>query len=542
MASSLDTEQVRQFHTASIYVMAPAANGGQEIRMGQGGADSAMGAQELSIEPSPFKIYPTLDPILLPRNPIANRVAALDALESNGRPGTSTAPLDLNTLAQSCLRSIGILKSWQRPGGKTLHYRAAGCTGARYHLDLYLITGQLDGLAPGVYHYGAHDHALRLLRKGDVRGNVAAATGNTPEVARAEAIVVCASTFWRNAWRYQERTYRRAFWDTGTLFANFLSVAAAAGQPATVVMGFADDEINSLIGVDGEREAAIALIALGNTGGVREPRADVAPLTHEVTPPSASEIDFPLIRATHRATSLWSDNEAAKWRKQRISRNLGAPTGALIPLRPLTDGERPTGTIESVIERRRSNRHYAGSTPLPFALFSTVLKNGTAPAATDALERSSPPLHDLYLIVNNVEGVPAGSYRYRRDLDSIELLAAGDHREAARQLACGQDYAAEAHVNVYALADLEPVLETYGARGYRLAQFEAALVGGRLQLAAHAVGLGAVGSTSADNDVIAHFSPDAAGKSYLFVAVFGVKRRATDAERLASTGFIKESE
>jgi nitroreductase len=113
----------------------------------------------------------------------------------------------------------------------------------------------------------------------------------------------------------------------------------------------------------------------------------------------------------------------------------------------------------------------------------------------------------------------------------IELLREGDHRAAAAQLACGQEYTANAHVNVYALTDLEPVLERYGNRGYRLAQLEAALMAGRLQLAAHALGLGAVGSTSVDDEVTAHFSSaDEEAGSFMFVAVFGIKRKPSQTE------------
>jgi len=71
------------------------------------------------------------------------------------------------------------------------------------------------------------------------------------------------------------------------------------------------------------------------------------------------------------------------------------------------------------------------------------------------------------------------------------------------------------------------VLEHYGNRGYRLAQVEAALYAGRLHLAAHALGLGAVGSTSFDDEVTDFFSPPAAGASLMFVTVFGARRRRT---------------
>ncbi len=92
-----------------------------------------------------------------------------------------------------------------------------------------------------------------------------------------------------------------------------------------------------------------------------------------------------------------------------------------------------------------------------------------------------------------------------------------------------QDYAADAHVNVYYLTDLGPVLERYGNRGYRLAQLECSLAAGKLHLGTHVLGLGAVGSTSFDDEVVEFFSPHAAGKSYMFVVVFGKRRRRSRA-------------
>jgi nitroreductase len=87
-----------------------------------------------------------------------------------------------------------------------------------------------------------------------------------------------------------------------------------------------------------------------------------------------------------------------------------------------------------------------------------------------------------------------------------------------------QDYAGDAHVNAYYLTDLAPVLEHYGNRGYRLAQLACALSASKLHLAAHALGLGAVGSTSFDDEVVEFFSPHATGTSYMFVVAFGRRR------------------
>ena len=75
--------------------------------------------------------------------------------------------------------------------------------------------------------------------------------------------------------------------------------------------------------------------------------------------------------------------------------------------------------------------------------------------------------------------------------------------------------------------DLNRVLERWGNRGYRAAQLEASIMGGKLYLAAYAQGLGASGLTFFDDDVTEFFSPHAAGKSVMFLLAIGksVKRR-----------------
>jgi SagB-type dehydrogenase family enzyme len=537
-----DVSAAWRFHDATKYARGSAAAGDDDLLMGTPPhLGPAIGEQDPVLEPLPYKIYTSLEPIPLPREPLATTLSALDAIAATGDVAVPSAMPSLNTVARLCLWSNGLLKRWTSPWGREIEFRAAGCTGARYHLELYLVCGQLPGLDAGVYQYAAHDHSLRLLRAGDYRAAVVDATGNESAVAAAPAIAICTSTFWRNAWRYQERTYRHVYWDTGTLFANLLAIAASERLPARVVLGYADPPINALIDVDGEREAAVALLALGRTEAQPPAAPPIAPLELPTQPISPREIDFPLIREMHHASSLDSSAAAAAWRANPLRQTLPVPTGPTTPLQPLNEDELPQESIVDVILRRRSNRHYAADEPLPFRLFSTVLARATHGTAIDALAPAAPALFAPYLIVNNVEGLTPGTYVFHRELGVVERLAAGDERTEAARLACGQDYASDAHVNVYALTDLAPVLDRYGNRGYRLAQLDAALFAGKLQLAAHALGLGAVGSTSVDDEVTAFFSPHAAGKSFMFVAVFGRRRRPSATETAESSRYLQPS-
>ena len=135
-------------------------------------------------------------------------------------------------------------------------------------------------------------------------------------------------------------------------------------------------------------------------------------------------------------------------------------------------------------------------------------------------------LNDLYLIVHAVEGLPSGAYVFRREKRALELLKEGDFRHDAGYLGLGQEIPADASVNIYFLADLNRALERFGNRGYRAAEIEAAIMGGKIYLAAYAQRLGASGLTFFDDDVTGFFSPDAAAKSVMFLIAVGKSTKA----------------
>ncbi|MGH7775453.1 MAG: SagB/ThcOx family dehydrogenase [Candidatus Binatia bacterium] len=480
-------------------------------------------------QPIPFKIYSTLDPIPLPQHLSASGVAALSAISSTGTQLVTHNVPNSETLAQILYLSAGITKRRSYPGGEIL-YRAAACTGALYHIDLYLVCGDLPDLAAGVYHFGPHDFALRRLRAGDYRGILVRASGGEPTIVSAPATVICASTYWRNAWKYQTRTYRHCYWDNGTILANLLAAAAARNVAARVVVGFEDAAVNRLLSLDTEREGALTLVPLGDVPAMAPgPSPEIEPLTLETEPLSKREIDYPAIRAMHEASSLESEEEVVVWRGQPPLEASAGPKastlqpnseGRLFPLRPLGDHEIPEDTIEEVILRRGSTRQFSHEA-ITFTQLSTMLDGATRGIPADFLNQGEVSLNDLYLIVHAVEDLPPGAYFLSRERHALELLKRGNFRREAGYLGLGQEIPADASVDVFLLADLKPVLERFGNRGYRAAQLEASIIGGKLYLSAYAQRLGASGLTFFDDDVTEFFSPHAAGKSVMFLIALG---------------------
>ena len=473
-------------------------------------------------QPIPFKIYSTLDPIALPQQLSSTAMPALAAIAALGSAGENSPAPTSQILAEILFLSAGVTKRRNYPGGEML-FRAAACTGALYHVDLYLVCGDLESIEAGVYHFSPHDFALRRLRRGDYRSVVAHATGEEPSIACAPCTLVCASTYWRNAWKYQARAYRHCYWDNGTILANLLAAAAARRMPAKIVLGFVDQVVSRLLGLDPQREGALSLVALGD-GAQNRSRNPVDPetLQLETVPLSKQEVQYPAMTTMHEASSLHDEQEVAAWRSadRTESTEEPQPGKAIFSLKPLPDGEVPQEPIEKTILRRGSTREFARES-ISFAQLSTMLDRATRGIPADLLNPAAPSLNHIYLIIHAVGELPPGAYYFNRHERALELLKEGDFRREAGYLGLGQEIPADASVNVYFLADLHEILTRFGNRGYRAAQLEAAIMGGKLYLAAYAQRLGASGLTFFDDDVTEFFSPHAARKSVMFLVALG---------------------
>src|SRR5258707_4437792 len=172
--------------------------------------------------PQPFKIYPNIEPLPLPQDVPQTGVAALSAVSEPVPSLLVNSVPDLQDLARILYFSAGITKQRAHPGGE-IYFRAAACTGALYEIELYVVTRDLAGLDAGVYHFNPADVSLRLLRKGDFRGNLAQATAMEPAAAHAPATIICTGTYWRNPREEQARTHPHLWLGNRTPLANMLA-------------------------------------------------------------------------------------------------------------------------------------------------------------------------------------------------------------------------------------------------------------------------------------------------------------------------------
>jgi len=170
-----------------------------------------------------------------------------------------------------------------------------------------------------------------------------------------------------------------------------------------------------------------------------------------------------------------------------------APTHAAKPI-DLPEPRRTSAAIlEAAMAARRSERDFARG-PLALAELAQLLWAAQGVGHGDGL-RTAPsagatyPLK-VYAAVGEVEGLPAGIYRYEPDSHALVAITAGDRRRALAAAALGQDWIAGAAVILAIAAIFERTTGRYGRRGERYVHVEAGHVGQNVCLQAVALGLG----------------------------------------------------
>jgi SagB-type dehydrogenase family enzyme len=469
------------------------------------------------IKPLPYKIYPGAASIPLPRDLNLSSTPTLAALSSYV-PADFSAPIDTAALTRILFCADGLTRQ-KKVGDDDYHFRAAASAGALYPIEIYVAASEVEDLETGLYHFSPADLRMSGLRRGDWRGYIADAAAKRPSIRNARAVIGLSAIYWRSEWKYRARAYRYCYWDAGTILANLLAAAAAEEISAEVITAFEDPALEALLGIDGEREGMVALIALGRTDEAVSPSPAVDPLALETIPLSSNEVAYPDLVKMHHESRLITADEVATVSAAKLPPSKSTPSANALQLETITS-EESAGLGETIL-RRGSSRAFAQEAITAEELATIMAASSEHPQA------DFPPLTDTYLIVNAADGMEPGAYYYNRDSRAFELLKAGNFRGEAGYLCLEQPLGMDCSALVVYMADLERALTAFGNRGYGDAHLEAGILGGRAYLAAYSLGCGATGLTFYDDDTTKFFEPHAAAKSPLLMVALGVPRSRT---------------
>lgn len=131
-------------------------------------------------------------------------------------------------------------------------------------LELYLVAHQVQGLAPGLYHYEPDQARLRLLREADLRQEMQRMCVGQQRAGTAGAVFVITVTWDRYMRRYRHpAAYRSLMMNVGELAHKLVVLSTAVGLSTFITPAFDDAYADQLMGLDPVTESAIEAIGVG---------------------------------------------------------------------------------------------------------------------------------------------------------------------------------------------------------------------------------------------------------------------------------------
>lgn len=492
-------------------------------------------------KPKPFKFYTNLPSNPLPVDfpiPSLNVITMKDTDQISPLVDTK---INIKLLSSLLFFSSGITRQIKFPHG-SYFMRAAPATGALYPIELYIVSENISGLQAGVYHFCPGLFSLTKLREGDYRLLLSEAAGYDHEIKNSPFTIILTSMAWRNAWKYQARSYRHWFWDSGVITANLVATAMSFGLDTKLIIGFVDKVVNEMLCLDEEKEASIVLAPIG-IGLSEEESKQVGYPTRfvpDIVPISETkEIKYPQIWKVHKASSLNSNEEVRQWtRCVDMMQEINEIENVDMKLQSKSINPKPviSQTLSDVILLRGSTRKFSRQ-PITFVQLSNILYSLTKSISSDFVNKKS--MIDIYFIANDVTDMQKGAYFFNRKDNTIDLLKANVHRNISGYLCLEQSLFSDASAVFYIMANLGLILDKLGNRGYRLCQFESGIIAGRIYLSAYNQRLGASGSTFYDDAVSEFFSPHTKDKDVMISVGIGIPNYVSKPGRILAGKFSR---
>lgn len=142
-------------------------------------------------------------------------------------------------------------------GKKYATLRTVPCGGARHQFELYLAVRNVEGLAPGYYHYLPQFHRVELLKEAgdaELQDFIRTSNSNQGWTAKASVVFYFCMVAYRAEWRYGISSHRVALVDSGYISENIYLAATAADLGSCAIGAVKSDICNRAFGLDGDEE------------------------------------------------------------------------------------------------------------------------------------------------------------------------------------------------------------------------------------------------------------------------------------------------
>lgn len=455
-------------------------------------------ALDWAAQPVPFKTYQVgVDIDLKPY------------LDSETATGLDHAD-DWMRLSRLLINAYGLTAKFPTATGQMFYLRSSPSAGGLYPAELYLVSRGTKLLPAGLYNYQARTHSLWRYWDDHNWGALQRACFWHPSLEATQMALVVTGVFYRSAWRYQDRAYRRICLDIGHLLGNLELASALTDYRPHLIASFADQAMADLLYIDPDEEGVMAVLPLADLLAVEQNLSYTKPVfaarSHTDIPAVA---DGQLLHYFHQSTAIEAEANPPKWplrhkagdtdANNRLEDKYNFPFCLRVTAQTsaIAWGDH-LSHLETTILKRRSTRQYSGA-PIAFEALKQLLDFTYQPYHYRSQGLDGDPdycdlgLLQTFLVVSGVEGLDAGCYYYAPRSQELRQVRFKQFRQELHYLCLGQDLGRDAAVVLFHTADLKAATAAYGDRVYRYLHMDAGHLGQRLNLAAIALNLGVSG-------------------------------------------------
>ncbi|MDY7003006.1 MAG: SagB/ThcOx family dehydrogenase [Cyanobacteriota bacterium] len=414
------------------------------------------------------------------------------------------------------------------------HYlRAAPSAGGLYPAEVYLISRGTPLLPAGLYNYQAKTHSLLRFWDNRIWPELQDACFWHPALENTKLAIAITTIFYRSAWRYEDRAYRRIFLDTGHLLGNIELASAFTNYRPHLIGGFTDEAVNQILYLDTQKEQAIAIVALADLLDIEQHLSQ-----WESALPSGTQTDYPpipdgeLLKYLHQAAHInsnspkvptWKTRETPEYSEDKYN----FPFCTKVPtVTPSISWGRDLGALRKTILKRRSTREYTGE-PISLKELLAVLDFTYQPHhyINQGLDRN-PDYFDLssietFIAVSGVDDLEEGCYYYAPVAQELRQIRFKNFRQELHYLCLGQELGRDAAVVLFHTADLKKAVAKYGDRAYRYLHADAGHLGQKLNLAAIYLNLGVSGIGGFFDDSVNEVLGIPVDEAVLYISTLG---------------------
>lgn len=225
---------------------------------------------ELATKPD----YSGYDIIDLPEHNEIKNIGLFDVLENRRSTrsfdGTDISPASLSSLLRyACGESLSEqiqIDEFEYSVKRSRRTYPSG--GGLYPIEIYPLLLRVNNRPAGITYFNPENNKLRIIEQkenGNFTKNVAAKfAGDEIDIEDAALVIILTATFARARAKYGPRSYRNILIEAGHIAQNIQLVSEALGLDSVPAAGFYDNNLNSLLEIDGMRESCIYAVVVGN--------------------------------------------------------------------------------------------------------------------------------------------------------------------------------------------------------------------------------------------------------------------------------------